>query len=86
MIMGAYYLVKEVGSDHGHLCCMYYLVKEVGSDQGCIQKLCQGGANLGYGKNRGMGGPPRENIVIFSALSFNLVQTDQTRYSKINFF
>ncbi len=32
--MGAYYLVKEVGSDHGHLCCMYYLVKEVGSDYG----------------------------------------------------
>ena len=50
-----------------------------------------GGANLWYGKKRGGGSfvLPWENFVIFSALSFNLVQTDQTRYShvfKINFF
>ncbi len=24
-----------------------------GTNQGCIQKFCQGGANLGYGKKRG---------------------------------
>ena len=23
------------------------------AEQGCIQKFCQGGANLGYGKKRG---------------------------------
>ncbi len=37
--MGAYYLVKEVGSDHGHLCCMYYLVKEVYGHLCCMYYL-----------------------------------------------
>ncbi len=31
------------------------LVKFQGERQGCIQKFCQGGANLGYGKKRGGG-------------------------------
>ena len=46
------YFVMRAGLRNNEFCLHGQYVAE----QGCIQKFCQGRANLGYGKKRGGGG------------------------------